>query len=82
MITKVIEIDGSEHAIRPNGDVRKVATYYGKDADLASNGDGTYTISSPYVRDAVDADRFYTKDTMRVFMFDEDISQWWEQKSN
>lgn len=75
MITKVIEIDGSEHAIRPNGDIRKVATYYGMDADVTDN-----TIFG--ITDALDADRFYTKDTMRIFIFDEDSSRWWEQKSN
>lgn len=73
MITKVIELDGSEHAIRPNGDIRKVATYYGMDADVSGN-------TIPGITDAKDADRFYAKDTMRMFIFDEDNSQWWEQR--
>lgn len=72
MITKVIEIDGSEHAIRPNGDIRKVATYYGMDADVVGN-----TISG--ITDALDPDRFYTKDTKRLFIYDEDAAVWLEQ---
>ena len=77
MITKVIQIDGSEHAILPNGDLRKVATYYGLDKDVTSNADGSYTISVPDV--PCDPDRFYTKDTHRVFIYESSVNGWFEQ---
>ena len=77
MITKIIQIDGSEHAIMPGGDPRKRACYQIKDADVTANGDGTYSI--PGITDARNADLASTMDTCRLFKFDEDINAWWEQ---
>ena len=77
MATKVIQIDGSEHAIMSDGDVRKVATYYCLSSEVIDNGDGTYSI--PSVKDARDSDRAYTKDTQEVFMYEESIAAWYKQ---
>lgn len=67
MITKVIQIDGSDHAIMSNGDVRKVATAYGKSTDTKPK-DGYFN-----------GDRFYEMDTKKVFMFDGQTETWIEQ---
>ena len=67
MITNVIQIDGSEHAIMPNGDVRKVVTANGKSTDVKP--------TTGYRN----GDRFYEMDTQKVFMFDEDTKTWLEQ---
>ena len=67
MITNVIQIDGSEHAIKQNGDVRKVVTAYGKSTDAKPTGG------------YLNGDRFYEMDTKKVFMFDEDTHTWLEQ---
>ena len=77
MATKVIKIDGSEHAIMSDGDVRKVATYYCLSSEVIDNGDGAYSI--PAVKDARDSDRAYTKDTQEVFMYEESIAAWYKQ---
>ena len=77
MAVKTIEIDGSLHAIMPDGDVRKVATYFGMDKEVADKGDGTYAI--PAVTDARNPDMFYTKDTQKVFMYEESINAWYKQ---
>lgn len=67
MITKVIQIDGSEHAIQLNGDVRKVVTAYGKSTDVKPT------------EGYLNGDRLYEMDTKKVFMFDEDTNTWLEQ---
>ena len=77
MAIKTIEIDGSMHAIMPDGDVRKVATYFGMAAEVVNNGNGTYSI--PTVTDARNPDVFYAKDTKEVFMFEESINAWYKQ---
>ena len=77
MATKVIQIDGSEHAIMSDGDVREVATHYCLSSEVVDNGDGTYSI--PTVKDARDPDRAYTKDTQEVFMYEESIDAWYKQ---
>lgn len=76
MAVKVIQIDGSEHAIMSDGDVRKVATYYGMASEVIANGN-TYSI--PTVTDARDPDRFYTKDTKEVYIYDEGVGAWYKQ---
>lgn len=77
MATKVIQIEGTEYAIMPNGDLRKVATHYGLSSEVVDNGDGTYSI--PSVKDALNPDSFYTKDTREVFMYEESIAAWYKQ---
>lgn len=77
MITKIIQIDGSEHAIAPNGDVRKRATYQCKSGDVTANGDGTYSIHA--ITDAKNADLAVTMDTCAVYKYDEELKVWWEQ---
>ena len=77
MITKVIQIDGSAHAIMPNGDVRKRACYHIKSADVTAKGDGTYRISG--ITDAKNADLASTMDTCELYKYDEDINAWWKQ---
>ena len=77
MITKVIQIDGSAHAIMPNGDVRKRACYHIKSADVTANGNGTYSI--PAIIDAKNADLATTMDTCVLYKYDEDIDAWWKQ---
>lgn len=77
MATKVIQIDGSEHAIMPDGDVRKVATYYCLSSEVINNGNGTYSI--PTTVDPHDPDRAYTKDTQEVYMYEESIAAWYKQ---
>jgi hypothetical protein len=76
MTTKVIQIDGSEHAILPNGDIRKVATYYGMDKDVTPNADGSFTINTPDAPN--DPDRFVTKNTGRIFVYESSIDSWFE----
>ena len=77
MITKIIQIDGSEHAIMPGGDPRKRACYNCKSADVVDNGNGTYSI--PEITDARNADVATTMDTCKFYKYDEDINVWWEQ---
>ena len=77
MITKIIQIDGSEHAIMPGGDPRKRACYNCKSADVVDNGNGTYSITG--ITDARNADLAITIDTVEVFKHDEDINAWWKQ---
>lgn len=77
MITKVIQIDGSAHAIMPNGDVRKRACYQIKSADVTANGNGTYSI--PDIIDAKNADFATAMDTCDMYKYDEDINAWWKQ---
>lgn len=67
MITKVIQIDGSCFRICPDGDVCKVATYYGKAADVKP------------VDGVLNADVFYEMDTKKAYLFDEDAKTWIEQ---
>lgn len=67
MVTKVIQIDGSDHAIMPNGDVRKVARHYGNSADTKP------------IEGVFNADKFYEMDTGKFFLFDEDNKTWLEQ---
>ena len=67
MITKIIEIRGEDHRICDNGDVERVAEYYGKSTD-----------AKPV--DAANADRFIEMDTGKVFLFDEDSETWLELK--
>lgn len=67
MITRVIQIDGSDYAIKQNGDIRKVETVYGKSTDTKPTG-GCFN-----------ADRFYEMDTQKVFLYDEEIADWLEQ---
>ena len=77
MATKVIQIEGSERAIMPNGDLRKVVTHYGLASEVMNDGDGTYTI--PTITDARNPDRFYTKDTQEVYIYEESINAWYKQ---
>lgn len=77
MITKIIQIDGSEHAIAANGDVRKRACYQIKSEDVSANGDGTYSI--PGITDAKNADYAITMDTCDMYKHDEDLHAWWKQ---
>lgn len=67
MITKVIQIDGSDFRIRPDGDVCKVATYYGKSTDVKP------------IDDIQNADVFYEMDTRAVYLFDEEGKEWLPQ---
>lgn len=67
MITKVIKIDGSDFRICPDGDVCKVATYYGKSTDTKP------------VDGVLNADVFYEMDTQAVYLFDEDAGEWLQQ---
>ena len=64
METKVIQIEGSEYAILPNGDLRKVVTVYGKS-----------TLEKPKAG-MNNADRYYEMDTQDVYMFDEEAQEW------
>lgn len=77
MATKVIKIEGTEYAIMPNGDLRKVAIHYGVSSEVVNNGNGTYSI--PTVKDALNPDSFYTKDTQEIYMYEESISAWYKQ---
>jgi hypothetical protein len=77
MITKIIQIDGSEHAIAPNGDVRKRACYQIKSADVTANGNGTYSI--PGITDAKNADLASAMDTCDCYKYDEELQAWWMQ---
>ena len=74
MITFVINDDVISHY--PDG-FRCRRTYYCKDEDVVANADGSLTINVP--DPARDADIAATKDTKRVFLYDEDIDAWWEQ---
>ena len=51
-------------------------TYYPKDSDVIANADGTFSID---VTDPKDADLAVTKDTRKVFLYDEGIGKWWKQ---
>lgn len=77
MITEVSHANGATVSIYPDDSFRSRREYYGKDEDVVANGDGTFKITVPHP--ARDADIFCTKDTKRVFMYDEDIDAWWEQ---
>ena len=76
MVTKVITTNLGEVSIRRGGSAPR-ATFYCKEEDVAAKGNGTYTISNTEGEN--DADLAYTKDTKRVFMYDEDDDAWWEQ---
>ena len=77
MITEVAQANGNTICIFPDDSYCTRRSFYGKDADVTANADGTYTIKvNGILRDAF---IFYTKDTKRVFMYDEDIEAWWEQ---
>ena len=67
MITNVIQIEGTEYAIKPDGDLRKIVTCYGKSTDVKPVGD------------MHNADRFYEMDTKKVYIFDGDSNTWVEQ---
>ena len=67
MITKVIQIDGSNFRICPDGDVCKVTTCYGKSADIKP------------VDGMLNADVFYEMDTKKTYLFDEETKTWLEQ---
>lgn len=62
MITKTIELDGSEIAI--NDGYRKIVTAYGLSTDEKS------------VDGYKNADRFLEMDTGNVFLFDEQNKKW------
>ena len=72
-ITFVINDDVIAH--RKDG-FRCRRTYYPKDADVIANADGTFSID---VTDPKDADLAVTKDTRKVFLYDESIGKWWKQ---
>ena len=74
MISYKIETDVIVHS-KDGAKNRK--TFYPKDADVVANANGTYTIHTPVP--PRDADLAVTKDTQRVFMYDEDAQAWWEQ---
>lgn len=76
MVTKVIRTNLGEVSIHRGGSEPR-ATFYCKDEDVTENGNGTYTISGTEGKN--DADLAYTKDTKRVFMYDESIDAWWKQ---
>ena len=67
MITKAIQIEGTDYAILTNGDLRKVVTCYGKSTDEKPT------------EGMRNSDRFYEMDTQKVYMFDEDSNTWLEQ---
>ena len=67
MITNIIQIEGTEYAIMPNGDLRKVVTGMGLSTDAKP--------ASGYRN----ADRFYEMDTKKIYLFDEDNKTWREQ---
>lgn len=67
MITRVVKIDGDDHVICADGNIRKRVEYYGKSTD---------TKPTEGVRNA---DIFYEMDTKAIFMFDEADGQWLEQ---
>lgn len=67
MITNIIQIEGTEYAILPNGDLRKVVTGYGNSTDVKP--------TTGYLN----ADRFYEMDTKKCYLFDEDNGNWVEQ---
>lgn len=77
MAMKVIKIEGTEYAVLPNGDLRKVATHYGVSSEVIDNGNGTYSI--PTANDPHDPEVFYTKDTQDVYMYEESITAWYKQ---
>lgn len=77
MITKIIQIDGSDHAIMPNGDVRKLVRHRISSTDVIANSDGTFSI--PAIVDAKDSDTAYTRDTVEIYMYDEEKQVWWKQ---
>ena len=64
METKVIQIEGTEYAIMPNGDLRKVVTVYGKS-----------TLEKPKAG-MFNADRYYEMDTKNVYLFDAEAQDW------
>ncbi len=67
MISKVIKIDGDDHVMYMDGDIRKRVEYYGLSADeKPTNG-------------VKNADIFYEMDTKAVYMFDEANSAWLAQ---
>lgn len=63
MITKIIELNGSEIAINDN--YRKIVTGYGLSAD-----------EKP-IDGYKNADRFVEMDTGNIFLFDEQNGKWW-----
>jgi hypothetical protein len=67
MITKVIKIDGDDHAICESGDIRKRVEYYGLSADTKP------------VEGVNNADIFYEMDTKKAYLFDESGAIWLEQ---
>ena len=64
METKVIQIEGTEYAILPNGDLRKVVTAYGR-STWEKPKTGMFT-----------ADRYYEMDTKNVYLFDAEAQEW------
>lgn len=76
MNTLIINQNGNEVCYYPD-EQRFRRYYYCKDEDVSANADGSYKIAD--TNGARDANIAYTKDTKRVFMYDEDISAWWEQ---
>lgn len=67
MVTKTIQIEGTNYAILPNGDLRKVVTCMGKSSDVKP------------IDGMCNSDIFYEMDTNKAYMFDEDIRDWVEQ---
>lgn len=67
MITRVIKIDGDNHGFHQNGDIYKMADYFGKSTDTKP----TEGVNN--------AECFYEMDTKKIFMFDKDTTTWLEQ---
>ena len=67
MITNIIQIEGTEYSIMPDGDLRKVVTGMGLSTDVKP------------VSGYRNADRFYEMDTKKVYIFDEANNTWLEQ---
>lgn len=76
MITKIIRIDGADHAVLANGDVRELVRYRISSSDVTANGDGTYSI--PRITDAEDSDTALTRDTADMYTYDEELKVWWK----
>lgn len=75
MVTKVNKTNLGEVSINQNGSSPR-KEFWVKEEDVVANGNGTYTVAT--TEPASDADIAVTKDTKRIFVYDEDIKAWWK----
>lgn len=70
MITPIINVKGGEYALSADGLRRPVKTYWGLSTDTKP------------IEGVNDADRYFEKDKGAMYVFDEDVKDWFPIRSN